>query len=195
MNDLKQFFLQRIGRPVIRLTQSATLASFVSLRTSSALRFGASAGVRNQKSKIFNESGQIMFQTAIALVALLALVGFTIDGGVLLARYQRDKTALDIASQVASHAIDWPYFESTQQVRLDYTQAHNLAQYYASLNSRNTIRNISVYTWPPNAPTQVVVAGTASIPTGFWRMVGINEINIRMVSIARPAHGIGQEGQ
>ena len=142
-----------------------------------------------------DESGQIMFQTAIALVALLALVGFTIDGGVLLARYQRDKTALDIASQVASHAIDWPYFESTQQVRLDYAQAYNLAQYYASLNSRNTIRNISVYTWPPNAPRQVVVAGTASIPTGFWRMVGINEINIRMVSIARPAHGIGREGQ
>jgi len=142
-----------------------------------------------------DESGQIMFQTAIALVALLALVGFTIDGGVLLARYQRDKTALDIASQVASHAIDWPYFESTQQVRLDYTQAYSLAQYYASLNSRNTIRNISVYTWPPYAPRQVVVAGTASIPTGFWRMVGINEINIRMVSIARPAHGIGREGQ
>ena len=155
----------------------------------------ARSAIRNVRSAILNESGQIMFQTAIALVALLALVGFTIDGGVLLARYQRDKTALDIASQVASHAIDWPYFESTQQVRLDYALAYSLAQYYASLNSRNTIRNISVYTWPPNAPRQVVVAGTASIPTGFWRMVGINEINIRMVSIARPAHGIGREGQ
>ncbi len=142
-----------------------------------------------------DQSGQIMFQTAVALVALLALVGFTIDGGVLLARYQRDKTALDIAAQVASHAIDWPYFESTQQVRLDYAQAYNQAQFYASLNSRNTIRNIGVYTWPPNAPDQVVVAGTAHIPTGFWRMLGINEINIRMTSIARPAHGIGQEGQ
>ena len=145
--------------------------------------------------QLSSENGQIMFQTAVALVALLALVGFAIDGGVLLARYQRDKTALDIAAQVASHAVDWPYFESMQQVRLDYAQAYNLAQYYASLNSRNTIRNISVYTWPPNAPQQVVVAGTARLPTGFWRMLGINEINIRMVSVARPAHGIGREGQ
>jgi Flp pilus assembly protein TadG len=136
-----------------------------------------------------------MFQTAVGLMALLALVGFTIDGGILLARYQRDKTALDIAAQVASHAVDWPYFESTQQVRLDYAQAYNLAQYYASLNSRNTIRNITVYTWPPNAPTQVIVAGTARIPTGFWRVIGVNEVNIRMTSIARPAHGISRERQ
>ncbi len=142
-----------------------------------------------------DQSGQIMFQTAVGLMALLALVGFTIDGGILLARYQRDKTALDIASQVASHAVDWPYFESTQQVRLDYAQAYNLAQYYASLNSRSTIRNITVYTWPPNAPTQVIVAGTAHIPTGFWRVVGVNEVNIRMTSIARPAHGISRERQ
>ncbi len=153
------------------------------------------SAIRNLKSTIYNQSGQIMFQTVIGLVALLALAGFTIDGGVLLARYQRDKTALDIAAQVASHAIDWPYFESTQQVRLDYTTAYNLAQYYANLNSRNTIRNISVYTWPPNDPRQVIAAGTASIPTGFWRMLGINEINIRMVSVARPAHGISREGQ
>jgi len=142
-----------------------------------------------------DQSGQIMFQTAVGLMALLALAGFTIDGGILLARYQRDKTALDIAAQVASHAVDWPYFESTQQVRLDYAQAYNLAQYYASLNSRNTIRNITVYTWPPNAPTQVIVAGTAHIPTGFWRVIGVNEVNIRMTSIARPAHGISRERQ
>lgn len=142
-----------------------------------------------------DQSGQIMFQTAVGLMALLALVGFTIDGGILLARYQRDKTALDIAAQVASHAIDWPYFESTQQVRLDYAQAYNLAQYYASLNSRNTIRNITVYTWPPQNPQQVIVAGTARIPTGFWRVVGVNEVNIRMTSIARPAHGISRERQ
>lgn len=142
-----------------------------------------------------DEHGQIMFQTAVALVALLALVGFTIDGGIMLARYERAKTALDIAAQVASHAIDWPYFESTQQIRLDYAQAHNLAQYYAGLNSRNTIRNITVYTWPPQRPQQVIVAGTARIPTGFWRIVGINEINIRMTSIARPAYGISRERQ
>ncbi len=142
-----------------------------------------------------DESGQILFQTAIALVALLALVGFTVDGGIMLARYQRAKTALDIAAQVASHAVDWPYFESTQQVRLDFSQAYNLAQYYAGLNSRNTVHNLSVYTWPPNAPTQVIVAGTARIPTGFWRMLGINEVSIRMTSIARPAHGISKEGQ
>lgn len=142
-----------------------------------------------------DQSGQIMFQTAVGLMALLALVGFTIDGGILLARYQRDKTALDIAAQVASHAIDWPYFESTQQVRLDYAAAYNQAQYYASLNSRNTIRNITVYTWPPQNPQQVIVAGTARIPTGFWRVIGINEVNIRMTSIARPAHGISRERQ
>jgi hypothetical protein len=47
------------------------------------------------------------------------------------------------------------------------------------VNSRNTIRNISVYTWPPNTPQQVVVARTARLPTGFWRVLGINEINIR----------------
>jgi hypothetical protein len=142
-----------------------------------------------------DESGQILFQTVIGLVALLALVGFTIDGGIMLARYQRDKTALDIAAQVASHAIDWPYFESTQQVRLNYALAQGLAQYYAGLNSRNTIRNVTVYVWPPNDPRQVVAAGTASIPTGFWRIVGINEINIRMTSVARPGYGISREGQ
>lgn len=142
-----------------------------------------------------DENGQIMFQTILGLVALLALVGFTVDGGVMLARYQRDKTALDIAAQVASHAIDWPYFESTQQIRLDYAQAYNLAQYYASLNSRGTIHNLSVYTWPPENPQNVIVAGTARIPTGFWRILGINEISIRMTSIARPAHGISRERQ
>jgi len=36
-----------------------------------------------------------------------------------------------------------------------------------------------VYAWPPNTPQQVLVAGTAKLPTGFWRMLGINEINIR----------------
>jgi hypothetical protein len=150
---------------------------------------------RFARSTVANENGQIMFQTVIALIALLAVVGFTIDGGLMLTRYQRDKTALDIAAQVASHAIDWPYFESTQQIRLDHAQANTWAQYYASLNSRNTIRNVTVYTWPPQNPQQVVVAGTARIPTGFWRVIGINEVNIRMTSIARPAHGISRERQ
>ncbi len=181
VDGLKEHFLQRMAWPAMVIACSTTR--------------NPQSAIRNRKSKILNESGQVLFQVVAGLVALLALVGFAVDGGLMLAHYQRDKLALDAAAQVASHAIDWPYWESTQQIRLDDAAAYRLAQYYANLNSRDAIGNLNVYAWPPNNPQRVVVAGTARIPTTFWRILGIREIDIRMTSAARPAHGISREGQ
>ncbi len=142
-----------------------------------------------------SESGQVLFQTAIALIPLLAVVGFAVDGGLMFVGYRRAQTALDVAAHAASHTIDREHFSATQEVRLDQVQALATAQYYASLNSRGIASVDAVYLWPPDNPDRVIVVGTARIPIAFWRVIGFDDLRIRVVGTAHPTFGISEEGQ
>lgn len=146
--------------------------------------------------RFFNdEKGQVLFQTAIALIPLLAVVGFAVDGGLMFVGYRRAQAALDVAAHAASHAIDEQHFSDTQEVKLDQARALTSAQYYAQLNSRGIASVDAVYLWPPDNPDRVIVVGTARIPTAFWRVIGFDDLRIHVVGTAHPTYGISEEDQ
>ncbi|HIE37973.1 MAG TPA: hypothetical protein EYP77_02705, partial [Anaerolineae bacterium] len=71
-----------------------------------------------QLMHVHDEGGQVLYQTALGLMALLAFLGLVVDGGVMLANYRRAQLTADTAAHAASHAVSIEVFYNTNAVVL-----------------------------------------------------------------------------
>ncbi len=138
------------------------------------------------------DRGQALFQTALFLPLLVAMVGLVVDGGLILANYRRAQIAADTAAHAASHQISIEVFVESNQVVLSAVAMEEAIK-YARSNSHGelVINTISIL----NEGRLVRVVGEARLPTAFLRLVGIPEVSVRVVGEAYPAYGIDEEWQ
>ena len=141
-----------------------------------------------------HERGQALFQTALFLPLLVAMIGLVVDGGLILANYRRAQIAADTAAHAASHQISIEVFMETNQVVLSAVameEAIKYARYNSHAGQELVINEISIL----DEGRLVRVTGQASLPTAFMRLVGIPEVNVTVVGEAYPAYGIDEEWQ
>lgn len=153
--------------------------------------------MKKQHLKVREEEGQVLFQAAIGLVALLVFLGLVIDGGLMLANYRRAQLTADTAAQAASHAVSIEVFWASNSVALAPQAARERAAWIIQHNgvssdgrelfSSTQVRIVN--------GREVIVTGSARLPTFFMRMFGIPEVNVPVRSVAYPAYGIEQEWQ
>ena len=145
---------------------------------------------------IRDSRGQVLFQTALLLFALLAFLGLIIDGSLVLAHYRRAQLTADTAAHAASHAVSIEVFYNSNAVVLASQAATTRAQWIIhrngrALDGRPLLVNPQVYC----GPNWVVVTGQGRSPTFFMRVFGIDEVRIPIRSTAYPAFGIEREWQ
>jgi len=145
---------------------------------------------------IEDKRGQVLYQTALGLMTLLAFLGLIIDGGLMLANYRRAQLAADTAAQAASHAVSIEVFWRTNQVVLASQAATERAQWIldqngAATDGRPLLANVQIEC----GANWVRVIGQARLRTFFMRMFGIPEVRVPVRSVAYPAYGIEWEWQ
>lgn len=151
---------------------------------------------RKVSKVVRGEQGQVLYQTALGLTALLVFVGLVVDGGLMLANYRRAQLAADTAAQAASHAVSIEVFWNTNAVVLAGEAARNRAEWIVEENGRATDgRPLLVNPQVTVGPNRVRVVGQARLPTFFMRMFGVREVVVPVRSVAYPAYGIEREWQ
>lgn len=140
--------------------------------------------------------GQVLYQTALGLMTLLAFLGLIVDGGLMLANYRRAQLTVDTAAQAASHAVSIEVFWRTNQVVLASQAARDRADWIIAQNStaidgRPLLTDVQVAC----GANWVRVTGKARLRTFFMRMFGVPEVVVPVRSTAYPAYGIEWEWQ
>ena len=138
-----------------------------------------------------DERGQVLMQVALLLPLILLMIGLVFDGGMMYVHYRRAQIAALTAAQAASHTIDVDHFRSTNQIRLDTSEAARIAADYAYRNSGGHFAAVGISV----GPNQVVVEVSGEVPTLFMRAIGIGSVPIRARGGGYPAYGIEEEGQ
>jgi len=138
------------------------------------------------------ERGQALFLVALFLPLLVVMIGLVVDGGLILANYRRVQIAADTAAHAASHRISTEVFVESNEVVLSHV-AMDEAIKYGVYNSHGQLAIDTVEIL--NEGRLVRVTGEAALPTAFMRVVGIDEVNVRVVGEAYPAYGIDEEWQ
>lgn len=148
------------------------------------------------------ERGQVLYQTALLLLPLLALLGLLVDGGLMLANYRRAQLTADTAAQAASHAVSREVFVASNRVALAPEAAKARARYIIEQNGyaivpgggkRALLQNVTITVGPKGE--WVRVTGRAELRTLFMRMFGIEKVRVAVDSVAYPAYGIRHEGE
>lgn len=142
--------------------------------------------VKRVRAGFLDQEGQYLVYTALILPLMIVLLGLVVDGGFMFRGYRRAVNVASLSAQAASHAVDATHFSSTNRVQLDRARAFNLAQEYAARNSRGEVSLRRVSVWGD----RVLVEVEARVPTVFMRIVGISEVRLRAISLARPRYGI-----
>ena len=143
-----------------------------------------------------DDRAQVLYQTALGLMTLLAFLGLIVDGGLMLANYRRAQLTADTAAQAASHAVSIEVFWRTNQVVLASQAATKRAQWIIEQNSvatdgRPLLTNVQIVC----GANWVRVTGQARLRTFFMRMFGLPEVHVPVRSVAYPAYGIEWEWQ
>lgn len=148
-----------------------------------------------------DDQGQILYQTALGLIALLALLGLVVDGGLVLVNYRRAQLTADTAAQAGSHAVSIEVFVASNSVVLAPEAAEDRAEWIIQQNGyavtpgggkRPLFHTVDIYA---GTGQWIRVSGEARLPTFFMRMFGIDEVRVPIESVAYPAFGIEYEGQ
>lgn len=145
-----------------------------------------------------DERGQVLYQTALGLTALLVFLGLVVDGGLMLTNYRRAQLTADTAAQAAGHAVSIEVFWNTNAVVLAGEAARNRAEWIVEQNGRAVLpgggqRDLLSDVQIVAGANWVRVTGQAHLPTFFMRMFGIPEVVVPVRSVAYPAYGIEQE--
>jgi hypothetical protein len=128
------------------------------------------------------EDGSVSAFVVMFVVALLALIGLTLDGGLALGAKVRANGQAEAAARAGAQAIDLAVYRSNGTVRLMPDQAVASAQnYLASVGATGTITV---------AGDTVTVTVTATHPTQLLGLVGISELQVDGVGSAHPQRGV-----
>lgn len=128
------------------------------------------------------EHGQVTVVVVVLLVALLALAGLSLDGGLALASKVRADGQAESAARAGAQALDLSAYRTTGQVRLDPARAHQLAQaYLASVGATGSVEV---------GDDTVTVEITATYQTQLMSLVGVRDIRTHGRGTAHPQRGV-----
>jgi uncharacterized membrane protein len=147
-------------------------------------------------SKLFHsyrrdfEEGQIAMMLAVVFLALVALIGLVVDGGLMLIYYRIGRMTVDSAAVAAATQMDEVVFDQENDVVLDSGRACDEAQSYAAFNGRGIV-SISCSV----EDNRATIAGSVEAPTLFLRVFGITSVPFSLSATAELKYGITEEGQ
>jgi hypothetical protein len=128
-----------------------------------------------------DESGMVTAFVVIFTLALLAMAGLVLDGGLTLAAKVQAIDDAQAAARAGAQAIDIPLYRSTGQVTLDPTQAVADAEHYLAA-SGNT-GTVAV------AGDQVTVSVRLTQPTQILSIVGVDSLSVSGTGTATAEQG------
>jgi Flp pilus assembly protein TadG len=133
-----------------------------------------------------SDDGQVTAFVTVIAVALLALAGLVLDGGLALAAKVRALDAAQAAARVGAQQIDLATFRSTDTSRLDPARAAAAAR--AFLASAGLDGTASA-----TATTVTVTVRTTS-QTQLLSLVGVDSLDVSATATATPVRGVTGPG-
>lgn len=133
-----------------------------------------------------DDAGQAIVWVAVMLPLFLAVVGLTIDGGIVFGARRELQNVADSAARAGAMQVDQrAYRESAgRQVVLDAGAAQDVALTYVAGQRGGLAVAVSV------EPQAVNVRVERDVPTSFLRLVGIQSAHVAATAAAEPRSGI-----
>ena len=128
------------------------------------------------------EEGRISAFVVTVLVAILALAGLTLDGGLALAEKVRANGQAEAAARAGAQALDLGAYRATGTVRLVPTDAAAAARGYLGTVGQTGIVTVTGDT--------VTVRVTATHRTQLLALVGIPALTVHGSGSAHPVRGV-----
>lgn len=128
------------------------------------------------------DEGRVSAFVVTLLVAILALAGLTLDGGLALAAKIRASGQAEAAARAGAQALDLGAYRATGAVRLVPAQATAQARSYLA-----TVRATGTVTVTGDTVTVTV---TATHPTQLLGLVGISTLSVHGSASAHPQRGV-----
>lgn len=150
-----------------------------------------SGSVRSLCRSLRHESGQALIWVAVMLPLFLAIVGLSIDAGIVFDARRELQNVADSAARAGAMQIDQAVYRQSGGVTvvLDPAAARAAAGQYVTSQGPGFAATIDV------GSTDVVVQVSRDVPTGFLRLVGIGTVRITATAPAAPRYGIqGENG-
>lgn len=117
-----------------------------------------------------SESGMVTAFVVIFTVALLAMAGLVLDGGLALSAKVQAIDDAQAAARAGAQAINIPLYRSTGQITLDPAHATADAEHYLAQSGHTGTVTVD--------GDQVTVTVTISQPTQILSLVGIDHIPV-----------------
>lgn len=128
------------------------------------------------------DEGRVSAFVVTLLVAILALAGLTLDGGLALAAKVRAGGQAEAAARAGAQALDLGTYRATGAVRLVPAQAAaNARNYLATAGATGTVTVTG---------DTVTVTVTATHPTQLLGLVGIRALSVHGSASAHPQRGV-----
>ena len=135
------------------------------------------------------EAGQAIVWVAVMLPFFLAVVGLSLDGGLVFDARRELQNVADAAARAGAMQVDEQAYRASfgQQVVLDPDAAYAAAVDYLTLQPGHVTGSVRV------ERQAVQVAVGRDVPTGFLRLVGIETARVTATAVAEVRHGIERE--
>ena len=129
------------------------------------------AGLRRRLARAGDdESGMVTAFVVIFTLALLAMAGLVLDGGLALAAKVQAIDDAQAAARAGAQAIDIPLYRSTGQITLDPTEAAADAETFLAQSGHTGTVTVN--------GDQVSVTVTISQPTQLLSLAGVTHITV-----------------
>ena len=128
------------------------------------------------------DQGQISAFVATVLMAILALAGLTLDGGLALADKVKATDQAEAAARAGAQALDLAAYRATGTVRLLPTQAATATRTYLAHAGQTGTVTVTGDT--------VTVTVTATHRTQLLALVGIPALTVHGTGSAHPVRGV-----
>jgi Flp pilus assembly protein TadG len=128
------------------------------------------------------EEGSVTAFVVVLTVAILAVAGLALDGGLALAAKVRATGEAEAAARAGAQALDLAAYRTNSTVRLMPAQAVDSARHYLSIVDAEGDVAITGST--------VTVAITSTQPTTLLGLVGISSLQIHSQASAHPQRGV-----
>lgn len=144
------------------------------------------ASGRGWRNRSRDDAGQVTAFVTVLVVALLALGGLVLDGGLALSAKMQALDAAQAAARAGAQQLDLATYRATNTARLDPTRAANAARRWladAGLDGDATA-----------TATTVTVTVRRHSRTQLLQLVGVRELDVSATATATAVQGITGAG-
>ncbi|MBE3204731.1 MULTISPECIES: pilus assembly protein TadG-related protein [Frankiaceae] len=128
------------------------------------------------------DAGTVTAFFVVLTVALLAVTGLVVDGGLALDRKSAAVSLAAEAARAGAQGLDLATYRASGVIQLDPTAAERRAeQYLATAGTEGTVTATAA---------TVTVTVTVRVPTQLLGIVGIDTLTVTGQASAAPVHGV-----